>query len=75
MVLYSSGDGVVTNVSFRHRNESLPTITIHVAAIYEFVWIIWYVASRSILTARMRFDGYFRHMDAVIWKIQSMENP
>ena len=75
MVLYSSGDGVVTNASFRHRNESLPTITIHVDTIYEFVWIIRYVASISILTARMRFDGYLRPMDAAIWKIQSMENP
>ena len=69
MVVYYYGDSVVKNGSFRHRKESLPTITMHVDVIYEFVWIIRYVASRSIFPARIRFNGYSRHMDAAIWKI------
>ena len=39
IAVYSSSAGVVPNGSPRHRNASIPTISMHDDVIFKFAWI------------------------------------
>ena len=64
--LYYYGTGVVPNGSHVQSKSSLPKIAMHVDAICEFSWILWYAASISIFTIKMHFDGHLRRMDEIM---------
>ena len=74
MVLYSSGTGVVPNARHSYIKDIFPTIAMHVDNICAFAWMCRYAALRSIFPIRMRFDGHFVHMYAIMWSILRRKN-
>ena len=74
IVVYSSGAGVVPNGILRKINARFSTISMHVDTIWEFVWIFWYVAPRSVFPIKMDFGGHLRRMNSIMWRIWRSKN-
>ena len=74
-VVYSAGAGVVPKEKNGHRKDSISTIKMHVDSICAFLWIRRYAASRSVFLIRMRFRGYLRPTNAIMWSILRRLNP
>ena len=69
MAVYSDDVGVVPKGRRRQRNSGFTTITMHIDAIWLFVRMYWYAASRSVFPIMVRFEGNLMHVDAIMWSI------
>ena len=75
MVVYSTGAVVVPKGKHMQRKANMTTIMMHVDAIFVFMWMHRYAASRSVFTIRMRFEGHLILMAAIMWIILSRQEP
>ena len=68
IIVYSDCNGGVTSLSHRQSISRVPTMTMQIGAIREFVFTFWYFVSNSILPISIRFVGNFILIAAIIWR-------